>query len=220
VLNLTHRNSHEAPEPLPIDGSFTARIQLNDIGRRIARGSRLRLSLATQHWPIIWPQPELGGLAIESGAQSRLLLPVRPPQASDDALPAFLPPDRAPPLPATEKRSPRTERRVVEDVGTGEQRIELFTDYGRYAVMPYDVITDSWCRETMSITRDDPLSARLDAEWRIGFVSGELDAAVRSQVTLTANAEAFDLAWTVEAWEGGQAVHERTGRRRFARDFI
>ena len=114
----------------------------------------------------------------------------------------------------------RYARTITEDVGAGEQRIALFTDYGRSRLIPYDIVTDSWCRETMTITRDDPLSARLDAEWSIGFVSDGVDAEVRSQVTLTADAEAFDLTWSVEAMDGGERVHQRTRRRRFARDFI
>jgi putative CocE/NonD family hydrolase len=219
VLNLTHRRGHETPEPLVLGETFTATIRLNDIGRRIARGSRLRLSLATQHWPIVWPQPVRGELTVPAGA-SRLSLPIRPANAGDEALPAFAPVERAAPVPTVDERDVRYERTITEDVGTGEQRIALFTDYGRSRLIPYDIVTDSWCRETMTITRDDPLSARLDAEWSIGFVSDGVDALVRSRVTLTADAGLFDLTWSVEASDGGEKVHERTGHRRFARDFI
>jgi uncharacterized protein len=219
VLNLTHRYSHETPEPLVPGKTFTATIRLNDIGRRIARGSRLRLSLATQHWPIVWPQPVPGELLIDAGA-SRLSLPIRPARAGEETLPAFGPPERAAPVQTVDERAVRYARQITDDVGTGEQRIALFTDYGRSRLIPYDIVTDSWCRETMTITRDDPLSARLDAEWSIGFISDGVDAVVRSQVTLTADAGMFDLKWSVEASDGGQRVHERTGHRRFARDFI
>jgi len=216
VLNLTHRDSHETPAPLEPGQAITATLRLNGIGRRIARGSRLRLSLATQHWPIIWPQPGRGELQLVPGA-ARLLLPVHP----GDATPlSFERPERASPVPAVEERAERYERRIVEDVGTGEQQIALFTDYGRSRLIPYDIVTDSWCRETMTITRDDPLSARLDAEWQIGFTGGGADAQVRSSVTLTADAEAFDLVWRIEARDGGEMFHERSGHERFARDFI
>ena len=40
VLNLTHRHSHETPEPLVPGETFTVTIRLNDIGRRVARRSR------------------------------------------------------------------------------------------------------------------------------------------------------------------------------------
>jgi hypothetical protein len=72
----------------------------------------------------------------------------------------------------------------------------------------------------MTIARNDPLSARLDAEWHIGFASGGLDAVIHSRVTLTADADAFDLEWTVTADENGDILHEKSGHRRFARDFI
>jgi uncharacterized protein len=168
---------------------------------------------------VIWPQPVRGELLIDPGA-SRLSLPIRPARADDAALPAFARPERAAPVQTVDERDVRYERTITEDVGTGEQRIALLTDYGRSRLIPYDIVTDSWCRETMTITHDDPLSARLDAEWSIGFVSDGVDAVVRSQVTLTADAGMFDLKWSVEASDRGERVHERTGHRRFARDFI
>ena len=219
VLNLTHCDSHEAPKALAPGRPFTATLRLNDTGRRIARGSRLRLSLATQHWPIVWPQPVAGALRIASGS-ARLTLPIRPPDPADAGLPPFDPPERAAPVPVGEERPVRYERQVVEDIGSGEQRIALLTDYGCYRLIPYGIITDSWCREMMTIMRNDPLSAQLDAEWHIGFASGGLDAEVRSRVTLTADAGTFDLEWSVAAGANGDTVHEKSGHRRFARDFI
>ncbi len=81
VLNLTRRDGYETPAPLEPGQTFTATLQLNDIGRRIARGSRLRLSLSTQHWPIVWPQPGQGELRLVAGG-ARLLLPVHPGDAT------------------------------------------------------------------------------------------------------------------------------------------
>ncbi len=46
-LNLTHRDSHEHPSALEPGRFYEIALKLNDIARRIPRGHRLRLALAT-----------------------------------------------------------------------------------------------------------------------------------------------------------------------------
>jgi len=82
VLNLSHRDSHEHPTPCPVGKPFRVRLKLNDFGRNVPKGHRLRLALANQHWPILWPQPKLSTLSVASG-ESTVMLPVRPPSPRD-----------------------------------------------------------------------------------------------------------------------------------------
>ncbi|RVA14248.1 CocE/NonD family hydrolase, partial [Mesorhizobium sp. M7D.F.Ca.US.004.03.1.1] len=82
VLNLSHRDSHEHPEPCPVGTPFRVRLKLNDFARTVPKGHRIRLALANQHWPILWPQPKLSTLSMASG-DSTVMLPVRPPSARD-----------------------------------------------------------------------------------------------------------------------------------------
>ena len=37
----------------------SATIKLNDFGRTIPKGHRLRLAIQNQFWFVLWPQPEL-----------------------------------------------------------------------------------------------------------------------------------------------------------------
>jgi putative CocE/NonD family hydrolase len=219
VLNLAHRDGHESPAELAPGEIFSAAIRLNDIGRRVAAGSRLRLSLATQHWPIIWPQPWLATLTIEPG-RSRLTLPVRPPRPGDAAVAPFGPAETAPPVPVAEERAGRNERRMTEDAGSGWHTIELFSDYGRYRLLDRGITTDSWCRDVTRIKPDDPLSARLDSAYFIGFESGEAAVELRSRLTLTADARDFLIDWRIEASEHGHPIHAKAGSKRIRRDFL
>ena len=76
VLNLSHRKSHEFPDPLvPGERSETI-IKLNDIAHCFPVGHRLRIAIATAYWPLVWPAPEPVTLGIYTGA-SALELPVR-----------------------------------------------------------------------------------------------------------------------------------------------
>ena len=65
-LNLTHRDSHEHPTALEPGRFYEITLKLNDIARRIPKGHRLRIALATAHWPIVWPAPEDATLSISS----------------------------------------------------------------------------------------------------------------------------------------------------------
>jgi putative CocE/NonD family hydrolase len=219
VLNLSHRDSHEFPTSLVRAEPVSARLQLNDIGRHIVKGSRLRLALGTQHWPIIWPQPFLGTLRLEPGT-CRLHLPIRPPAESDATIPPFEPAETAPLTQYFEQRQGRSDRRITEDVATQSQTIEMTSDYGRFRLEAYDIVADSISKESLTITGEDPLSARLDSRWFMGFISGEADVEIRSRVTLTSDETAFELIWRIQAFERGRLVHDRSNRKRIPRDFL
>ncbi len=57
ILNLAHRDGHEAPAPLVPGQRYRVRIQLNDAGSVFPAGHRIRLALSTAYWPMIWPAP-------------------------------------------------------------------------------------------------------------------------------------------------------------------
>ena len=90
ILNLTHRRSHTRPEPLPIGEVEEIRITLRPAGYRFLAGHRIRLSVASAAWPVIWPSPYPATFELHRGpaAPSRLVLPVVPPSGGPGDLPA------------------------------------------------------------------------------------------------------------------------------------
>lgn len=50
LLNLTHRNGHENPQPLEPGQKYDVTAQLNGIAQRFPQGHRLRLSISTSYW--------------------------------------------------------------------------------------------------------------------------------------------------------------------------
>ena len=117
VLNLSHRDSHEHPTPCPVGTPFRVRLKLNDFARTIPKGHRIRLALANQHWPILWPQPKLSTLSVATG-DSTVMLPVRPPSPRDRDV-RFEPAETAPPVPTTTLDDGFDRRIVTDDVGSG-----------------------------------------------------------------------------------------------------
>src|SRR5204862_7524041 len=58
ILNLTHRDSHERPEALPAGRAVDVEIRLRATSHRFRAGHRIRLSVASAMWPVVWPSPE------------------------------------------------------------------------------------------------------------------------------------------------------------------
>ena len=76
VFNLCHRNSHEKPEALEPGKVYTVRIALDDVAATLPKGHKLRVSLSTSYWPMIWPAPEPVVLTVHT-ASSFMDIPVR-----------------------------------------------------------------------------------------------------------------------------------------------
>jgi hypothetical protein len=91
ILNLTHRQGHEQPQPLSPDQVYEINLQLKATGYRFLPGHRLRLSVASAYWPVIWPSPyrAMNYLHRGSTTPSRLILPVIPPSQQIPVPPQF-----------------------------------------------------------------------------------------------------------------------------------
>ena len=217
VLNLSHRNSHEFPEACPVGVPFKVRLQLNDFGRMIPKGHRIRVGLATQHWPIVWPQAKLVNLSVAPGAGT-LTLPVRPPSELDAQV-RFEPPEVSAPVPSTELVADTNSRIHQDDVGTGLRTITLTTDGGRTRIDDRGIEVTSKTVDRFEIRSDDPLSARLVSIYDWGIKSGAADTEARSCTELTADETHFTLTWRVDCYEAGKVVHSAGRTKRIKRDF-
>ena len=217
VLNLSHRDSHEHPEPCPVGAPFRVRLKLNDFGRAVPKGHRIRLAIANQHWPILWPQPKLSALSIATG-ESTLVLPVRPPSPSDADV-RFEEAETSPPVPTTTFREGFDRRIVTEDVGEGVQIIELTSDHGVHRYDDRNITVSSGVTDRFEIRPDDPLSAKLVSEYRWAIASADADTEAAARTELAADETHFLLSWRLEARERGRLVHSASATRRIRREF-
>jgi predicted acyl esterase len=214
VLDLGHRLGSERPLPVVPGERYRVRLKLNDIAYAFAPGHRLRVSLSTCYWPVVWPAPEPVTLSLYPG-RAALSLPLRGEGHTD----VSLPPPAAGPSPAMEivEPAPRSHRRHW-DVVTGVA--EVSTDRGNAVCRFPDIDIEFGRRisERLRIHQADPLSAQ--AEFRIQGLTGrpgwriEVDAASR----LTADAEQFVLESSVDVTENGSSVLSRRWTHRFPRN--
>src|SRR5262249_54412735 len=131
ILNLTHRQSHEQPEPLEPGNRYRVRLQLCDAAHSFAPGHRMRLALSTAYWKMVWPSPQRARLKVHLGG-CRFELPVRPPAASDASLRPFGEPECAPPYPDEPTLGYRRDHAVSEDPASGMTAITVHRARGHH----------------------------------------------------------------------------------------
>jgi putative CocE/NonD family hydrolase len=142
LQNLTHIVSHEHPEALEPGERYFARIKLDDIAWHLPEGHRLRLSISTSYWPMMWPAPEPVELTVHT-ARSWLTVPLRA-RIANESEPAFAEPVTAPPVKLEEVRPPFHKREQTEDPATGEVTIEIVDDFGMYREASHGLVSGGW----------------------------------------------------------------------------
>ena len=215
VLNLTHRNSHEFPEPLTPGEIVTARVVLDQCAYRVPAGHRLRVAISTTCWPMIWPSPEAVSLSIES---AKLTLPVRPLAAADEV--RFPEPEAAAPWRIETIRRANSERHVDRDEKTGIVTLTVEDDFGEARDLDHGLVHGSAVRERWTIHPDDPLSARTEIAWTQTLSRSEWSIRTETRSTITCDRENFHLAASIEAFEGDQPVFRREFSDSIRRDHI
>jgi hypothetical protein len=219
ILNLTHRESRERPEPLEPGRRYAVRIRLSSIAHSFPAGHRLRLAVSPTYWPWAWPAPEPVTLTVFTGGESRLELPVRPPRREDAGLAPFDEPEHSPPL-ANGNGPPSLMRRQRGDVVTGETElvVELRLSDAPRRIPPSGIEYAESGRDTFTIVEGDPLSARARSEWTVRIGRGDWQTRVETQSELTADATRFRVVNRLEAFEGGRRIFERTTEAEIPRD--
>lgn len=217
TLNLTHRDSHEMPQPLEPGQRYTVRLQLNDIGYAIPKGHRLRIALSTAYWPILWPSQETAQLTLFAGA---LELPVRNRQP-EDAHVTFGPPLAPPHLGRTVLRPGKVIRTVSRDIATGVASMEIFNDEGVSRIDENGIVTEDYKSLSFRIADDDPLSARAEAHVKLINANTEgWNSRVETHSTVSCTATAFFVEADLHAFEDEQRMFSRSWTKSIPRQLL
>jgi predicted acyl esterase len=193
IINLTHRDGHEAPAPLRPGERYRVTIRLNDAGFAFPPGHRIRVAISTAYWPMIWPSPEAATVTVFAG---RLELPVRGRKHTDRLLSPFPPVETAAPEPRTLLR-PGVVR--IDRIG-----IELGSQ-GSF---------------DFHIEGDDPLSAVAEMHQTHTVSRGDWRTRVETRTRLSCTRENFVVCGGVRAWDGDEQVCDRDWSCTIARDHV
>ncbi len=220
LLNLTHRDGSEAPQPLVPGQVVRVRLRLCALAQRVPKGHRIRLALSNSYWPIAWPSPVRNLLTIHT-SQTRLQLPVfRPDPLLQDCLAPFGEPEGAVPQALVALRPRATDRPQdhLEPLSGGGRELVRSRDRGAWKTTDTDVAYDTQGTLRFSVRDDDPLSAcqHIALTTEIGRADWKTRVAVTMR--LSADEHEFRVEATLQAWDADQPLFECAWDLRMARN--
>jgi putative CocE/NonD family hydrolase len=204
LQNLCMRDSRETPTALVPGKRHRMKIKLDDTAWRVPKGHRLRVSISTTYFPLMWPAPEPATLTVYSG-KSSVHIPIRKEIPNETPI-SWPPPEAAEPAQLKELKKPWHKRETTTNPKTGEVRIEIVDDFGSVEIEPHKLITYSVGRENYSIMPDDPLSAKMETHWTEELKRGKWNARTETFGRLTATKTHWLVWGKVDAFEGRKKV--------------
>jgi hypothetical protein len=207
LQNLCQRESREAPSALEPGKRYRMKLALDDIAWRIPKGHRLRVSISTSYWPLMWPAPEPVTLTVYAGS-SRVHVPVRR-EIAGEAAPSFPPAEGAQAVKVKELEKPQASRKVSTDDTTAETVITETDDNGRYEIEPHGLVVRSATEKTYRIKPDDPLSARMETHWTEELGRGDWQTRIETYTRHDATETHWIIWGLIEAFEGDKQVFRR-----------
>jgi putative CocE/NonD family hydrolase len=220
LLNLTHRESDESPEPLVPGERYLVEVKLNSIAYSMPPGHRLRLAISPTYWPWAWPSPARVTLSLFAPGRSRLEVPVwRGGAGAHQPPPHFSEPEEGPSPPHEVSGAEDASRTLRRESDTGRLDIEL---RGEHHMKLFDagIEYNSHACNLHRIVEGDPLSAFNSAEHEISIGRADWLTRVHTYSTMSATAGEFLLTNLVEGYEGDRRVFAKSWRRSIPRDLV
>jgi len=223
VFNLNHLNGHDKPEKLIPGKIYEIAIALNQCGYRFEAGHKIRLSIGTCYWPMVWPSPTVTNLTIHCG-DSMLELPVRETYANEPII-EFAAPIHGHDAAITQLSDGIMHRYSSQDHVSGEHHYVTEGIGGLFGegVQRFDEIgtmLDSSLKRHLTIRDNDPLSAccEITQHYRMGREGWMFD--INTLTILKSDRQNFYLTAKVEVKENGEAAFMREWERTFPRQFL
>lgn len=223
LLNLTHRDGSEQPQPLEPGERYRIEIPLNGLAQSFPAGHRLRLSVSTSYWPLVWPAPEPATVTIFSGGT--LDLPVRKPRADDGELRPFAEPEAAPELATTLLNPGNHHWRTIRDLETGTSTVEIINDQGRFRIDETGTDIRRVSNEWYSSRGNDVNSVRGETQTVRRYERGDWRVEVQTRTVLTSTPTDFVVNAQLDAYEldednGNPRVYSQNWQRSIPRELV
>ncbi|MFF7340477.1 CocE/NonD family hydrolase [Streptomyces sp. NPDC008163] len=210
VLNLAHRSGADRPEPLEPGEAYQVRVPLNGVAQVFPAGHRIRLSLSTSYWPLVWPAAAPSCLSVyESG--SRLTLPVRPAGVAD-GMPEvpFGEPEGCAPPEVSRLTEPEQAWNVSRNLVDYRSVLDIVKDRGIQRFEENGIEVGLRACEKYTSVADDFGSVSGESAWTMRFRRTDWDVRVETRTLLTSDDTAFHVDATLDGYEDGRRVFSRT----------
>jgi uncharacterized protein len=204
LQNLCMRDNREVPTALEPGKRYTMKIKMDDIAWRVPKGHKLRVSISTSYFPMMWPAPEPVTLTVYAG-KSDLNIPIRKKPETERPV-EFAEAQAAKPVAQKRLKKSSNKRDVTVDPKTGETKMSIVDDFGTQEIQPHGMVIWGAGRENYSIMPDDPLSAKMETHWTEGRKRGTWETRTETYGRLTATKTHWIVWGKIEAYEGKKKV--------------
>lgn len=218
LLNLTHRNGHEQPEPLDTDRYYDVTCQLNDCGHRFHGGHCLRLSLSTVLWPLAWA-PQASTRVTVDPVGCAVSLPVRARAGCDDEI-AFAPPEQAVGRTLTVIRPAEARWTLERDLGTDEVRLKVWEDGGELRLDDIDLTFGKSVSEEYGFTGNDFESPYGETVHERFWQREGWKARIRARTHMHCDSRNFHIDADLDAWHDGKRIYCRSWHEKVPRHYV
>ncbi|MFP4204068.1 MAG: CocE/NonD family hydrolase [Opitutales bacterium] len=209
VLNLTHRNSHESPEPLEPGKRYKVVVRLNDVAQRFPAGNRMRVSVSSSYWPLAWPAPESARVTLYIRG-CRLVLPVRDKRPEDAGLRPFGPARVAPALPHTLLEPPKREWNVNHNLATNEVQLNVVNNDALIRLDEAELTEGRYVREAFRFQSNLYDTVRGETTHTRTFQRGDWKVRTITNTVLSSTRTHFLIRATLDAYEGDVRVFSKS----------
>jgi hypothetical protein len=218
MLNLTHRESHEHPEPLTPGARYTVTVRLNVCGHKLLAGHHWRVAVSPTYWPHAWPSPTAVTLTLYGG---ELTLPQLPNDYPTTRLPDYwTKPEHAQPMQLETLASKDRARTIHRDEVTGKLTLIDKSERGYVRFVDNGLENDYTTTDTFSIIEGQPLSATAQSDRHIIIGRGDWQTRIETTSRMTCTATHFMVTNSLEAYEGETRVFAKTWDFKVARDLV
>ena len=214
VLNLSHRDSNETPQPMEPNRFETIDMLLDDTGYRFVTGHRIRLALSTAYFPMVLPPPARVRATVSLGADSFIDLPT-----PTDLVDIELPEPAEGLFPQYEHLTPSTAERNITRSPDGRTVTTSITgDTGEVVHPIHGMIWHEAFESTATITADDPLSFECVEILSVLRRRSDVETRAVAVGRLTATATEWCVEASLTAYESDAVVFERSWNTAIQRD--
>ena len=222
-LALANRDGHEDPQALVPGEAVDATFKLHGIAYHVPAGHRLRLSVASHFWPVVWPSAEPATLTLHPKA-SLLTLPVR--VTGESGGEPFGPPLSATAGKVETVRPGSIERTVTVDPETGVQTHRSFIEGGVFGDVGVVKLVDTGLTMTHNYDRryaikpGDATSETAEMTQSYSLTGAGMAVEIKATARMTTDGENFDVSASVEAYDGGTLFVRRDWHESIPRGFL
>jgi hypothetical protein len=115
---------------------------------------------------------------------------------------------------------PFNKREATIDQATGETRLAIVDDFGRFELLEHGLQTWECEREFYSIRPDDPLSAKQEIHWSEEMARGRWKVRTETYSELTATRDHWLIKGRLEAFEGRRKILTRKWNEKIERKLV